>query len=325
MVKMSSSKKLNNFSLRELRALVTVAELGSITRAAKKLGRSQAAVSSTVTEIEARLGLQLFVRKPAKGLATTSSGEIISMEARGLLAHADEFEMIAGALGSGLEGEVSVGCFTNLAPMVFASLLASFNAEYPGIKVQMHIGDQEEVLQGLRSGMTELALTFDLDISEPYESIAMAELPPRAIVPFNHPLAGQDAVSLSDLIAEPFILMDLPHTRQYFMSVFYSQHLEPRIRYRSTSFEAVRALVGNGLGYSLLNLEPRHLTTYDGSKVVSVKLRESLRPLKIVLVSLRRTARRRIARTFQDFARSFLKTWRESQNRTADRRFTDGI
>lgn len=317
---MSPSEKLNIFSLRELRALVTVAELGSISLAAKKLGRSQAAVSSTVTEIESRLGIQLFVRKPAKGLFATSSGEIISMEARGLLAHADEFEMIAGALGSGLEGEVSVGCFTNLAPIVFASLLAAFNVEYPGIQVRIHIGDQEEVFQGLRTGMTELALTFDLDISEHYDAISMAELPPHAIVPVSHRLADREEVSLSELIGEPFVLMDLPHTRQYFLSVFYSQHLEPRVRYRSTSFEAVRALVGNGLGYALLNLEPRHSTTYDGSQVVSLKLKESLRPLKIVMVSLRRTARRRIARTFQDFARGFLKTWREDQYGIVGRR-----
>lgn len=312
---MASSENLNNFSLRELRSLVTVAELGSISLAARKLGRSSAAVSTAISDIEAKLGIQLFIRKPAKGLSLTSSGEIISMEARGLLAHADEFEMIAGALGSGLEGEVSVGCFTNLAPIVFASLLAAFNQEFPGIQVRMHIGDQEEVLQALKSGMTELAVTFDLDISDHYDSVVMAELPPHAIVPATHRLAHSEEVSLSELIDEPFVLMDLPHTRQYFLSVFYSQNLEPKIRYRSTSFEAVRALVGNNLGYALLNLEPKNSQTYDGREVVSLRLRETMRPLKIVLVSLKRTARRRIARTFQDFARGFVKTWREEQRR----------
>ncbi len=74
-------------------------------------------------------------------MALTSAGEVIVLEARGLLAHADEFEAIAGALGSGLEGDVSVGCFTNLAPVVFSKLLAEFSAEYPGIRVQLHVGD----------------------------------------------------------------------------------------------------------------------------------------------------------------------------------------
>jgi DNA-binding transcriptional LysR family regulator len=314
MFKMSSSGKANNFSLRELRILVTVAETKAVSRAARKLGRSPASVSATITEIEARLGVQLFVRQPAKGLIATPAGEIISLEARGLLAHADEFEKIAGALGGGLEGEISIGCFTNLAPMVFANLLAAFNAEYPGIQVHIHIGDQEQIFQGLRSGTMELALTFDLDISEPYEAIAMAELPPYVLVPTTHPLAGRSDVSLSEMVEEPYILMDLPHTREYFLSIFYSQQLDPRIRYRSTSFEAVRSLVGNGLGYALLNLQPRIARTYDGKEVVILRLKETVRPLKIVLVSLRRVARRRIAGTFQDFARSFLKKWRELQN-----------
>lgn len=309
---MTNSKKLNYFSLRELRALVTVSETGSVARAAEKLGRSQAAISTAVSNIEARLGIQLFVRQPAKGLVATPSGEILSLEARGLLAHADEFEVIAGALGSGLEGEVTVGCFTNLAPIVFASMLAAFNTAYPGIKVHIRIGDQEDILQGLSSGSIELALTFDLDISDPFDAVHMAELPPFALVAASHPLAGRKEVRLAELIEEPFILMDLPHTRQYFLSIFYSQKLDPRIRYRSTSFEAVRSLVGNGLGYALLNLNPRVSQTYDGSEVVPLKLQESLRPLNIVLVSLRRLARRRIARTFHDFARGYIKNWREA-------------
>ncbi len=309
---MSNSKKLNYFSLRELRALVTVAETGSVAGAAEKLGRSQAAISAAVSNIESRLGIQLFVRKPAKGLVPTRSGEILSLEARGLLAHADEFEVIAGALGSGIEGEVSIGCFTNLAPIMFAQMLAEFNTAYPSIQVNIHIGDQEQILQGLSSGLIELALTFDLDISDAYDAVHMAELPPFVIVPASHPLAGRKSVKLAELIEEPFILMDLPHTRQYFLSIFYSQRLEPKIRYRSTSFEAVRSLVGNGLGYSLLNLNPRVSLTYDGCEVVRLELQESLRPLNVVLVSLRRLARRRLTRTFHDFARGYLKQWRES-------------
>lgn len=69
--------------------------------------------------------------------------------------------------------------------------------------------------------------------------------------------------------------MDLPHIREYFLSFFYSLHLEPRVRFRSTSFETVRALVGNGLGYALLNLQPQTLRTYDGSEVVGIALTEN--------------------------------------------------
>ena len=67
----------------------------------------------------------MFVRKPAKGLVLTTAGETLVLEARSLLAHADEFDTIAGAMGNALEGELSVACFVNLAPIVFARLVAN--------------------------------------------------------------------------------------------------------------------------------------------------------------------------------------------------------
>ncbi|MFG1398216.1 LysR family transcriptional regulator [Roseixanthobacter pseudopolyaromaticivorans] len=304
---------MNCFTLRALRTFVTVAECGTISAAAERLGRSQGSVSTTVSEFEAHVGLQLFVRKPAKGLALTPSGELVALEARGLLAHADEFESIAGALGNAVEGELTVGCFTNLAPVVFANIMGSFSARYPSIRIHIEIGDQEEILQGLKSGRIETALTFDLGLSDQFQAVPMASLPAFAVLPENHPLAGRQSVRLGELAPEPMILMDLPHTREYFLSLFYAHGLEPNIRFRSSSFEAVRTLVGNGLGYSILNLKPALSTTYDGTRIVNVPLEDGVRPLKVVLVTLKRIAKRRLTMTFQDFVRGFLVNWSKGQ------------
>ena len=111
------------------------------------------------------------------------------------------------------------------------------------------------------------------------------------------------------LAPEPLILMDLPHTRDYFLSLFYAAGVAPQVRYRSTSFEAVRTLVGNGLGYAILNLKPAADTTYDGTRVACVPLSDLHRPLHIVLVTLKKIAKRRMVATFQDFARGYLKDW----------------
>ena len=104
-----------------------------------------------------------------------------------------------------------------------------------------------------------------------------------------------------------------------FFSLFYSLHLEPRIEFRSNSFETVRTLVGNDLGYALLNVVPKVRTTYDGGEVVNVPLVENLRPLHIALVTLRQVTQRRVARTFGDFTRGFFKTWREEQGHFPER------
>jgi DNA-binding transcriptional LysR family regulator len=302
---------MNGFSLRMLRTFVMVAECGTISTAAKRLARSQAAVSETISELEAALGLPIFLRKPAKGLVLTPTGETLVLEARSLLAHADEFSSIAGAMGNALEGELSVACFVNLAPVVFARLVAEFGQRYPKIKVRMLIGNHEEILQSMRSGASELALTFDLAMPEQFRAITLAKLPPLAVLSKNHRLARSKRVSLHDLAAEPLVLMDLPHTREYFLSLFYSLNVEPRIEFLSNSFETVRTLVGNDLGYSLLNVAPKVGVTYDGGEIVNVPIVENLRPLHIALFTLRRISQRRVSRTFSDFTRGFFKTWRD--------------
>lgn len=312
---------MDHVSLRMLRTFVTVAECGTISAAAQRLTRSQAAVSATISEMETLLGMPLFLRKPAKGLVLTSTGETLVLEARSLLAHAAEFNSIAGAMGNALEGELSVACFVNLAPIVFARLVAEFGRRYPGIKVRMLIGNHEEILQSMRSGVTELAVSFDLAMPEQFRAITLAALPPLAVLSKNHPLAKADSVSLRDLVADPLVLMDLPHTREYFLSLFYSLNLEPRIAFHSNSFEAVRTLVGNDLGYALLNVVPKINTTYDGGEVVNVPLAETLRPLHIALITLRRVSQRRVARTFSDFTRGFFKNWRDEEGLSPESSF----
>lgn len=301
--------KFNHYSLRELRTFVTVAECGTVAAAANRLSRSQASVSSTISGFESAIGVELFVRKPAKGLTLTPAGAMVALEARGLLAHADEFETIASALGHALEGEIAVGCFVNLAPVVFANLVARFTERYPGIRVRMELGDQQDILDGLESGRLETALTFDLGIGDAFQVVPLSEVPAHAVLPVAHRHAKARSVSLAQLAPEPLILMDLPHTRDYFLSLFYAAGVAPQVRYRSTSFEAVRTLVGNGLGYAILNLKPAADTTYDGTRVACVPLSDLHRPLHIVLVTLKKIAKRRMVATFQDFARGYLKDW----------------
>src|SRR5688572_11635754 len=96
-------------SIRALRYFVATAEAGSVTQASRRVGVSQPSISAAIAQIEEDFRVQLFVRHHAKGLTLTPAGERILVEARGLLAHAREFQASAGALGEGLKGEIAVG------------------------------------------------------------------------------------------------------------------------------------------------------------------------------------------------------------------------
>ena len=99
------------------------------------------------------------------------------------------------------------------------------------------------------------------------------------------------------------ILLDLPHSRDYFTEIFTRRGLAPVVRHRFTSFEAVRAMVARGHGFTLLNQRPVHDLTYDGGRLVVIELEEEAGSLDIVLASaqpmrtLSRAAPRRSSRS----------------------------
>ena len=71
--------------------------------------------------------------------------------------------------------------------------------------------------------------------------------PPYVLLAEDHPLADRESVSLAQLVDEPLILFSLSPGGDYFLSLFHTEQLEPRVRYRATSFELVRSLVAKSV------------------------------------------------------------------------------
>ena len=297
-------------SLRALRYFVAAAEAGSITSGARQVRISQPSISAAIAQLEADLKVQLFVRHHAKGLSLTLSGDRLLVQARGLLAHAKELEQFAGAMGGAQRGEVSAGCFITLAPFLLPGLLAEFAERYPEIALSIEEGNQAEVLEDLRSGRCEVALTYAYGLSDEFEADVLAELPPRIILAQDHPLARRRQLSLKELAGAPMILLDLPHTRDYFLSLFRSMKIEPRVAHRTRSYEMVRGLAARGLGFGILNAIPRLPWTYDGNKVVAVPIAEELPNILVVSLRLKKLATRPIVTIFSEFAKHhFAAVW----------------
>ncbi len=297
-------------SFRALRYFVAVAEAGSVTGAAQEVRVSQPSISAAIARLETDLQVQLFVRHHARGLSLTLAGDRLLAQARGLLAHARELEQFAGAMSEAQRGEVSAACFITLAPFLLPGLLPAFGARYPEIDLKIEEGNQAEVLERLRSGRCEVALTYAYGLSDEFDVELLAELPPRIILAEDHPLARRRSVSLRELAGAPMILLDLPHTRDYFLSLFRSVRIEPRIAHRTRSYEMVRGLAARGLGFGILNAIPRLPWTYDGKRVVAVSIEEDLPNILVVSLRLKKLARRPAVALFAEFAKvHFAKVW----------------
>jgi DNA-binding transcriptional LysR family regulator len=288
-------------SLRQLRYVVAAADAGNVTEAARRLNVSQPSISNAIAELEAHIGSPLFIRHHARGVTLTPAGERVVHEARLLLRHASEFEQNALDLSKLLRGKIVVACFLTLAVRFMPALLARFAQLHPGITVELHDGDQEQLIAMLLSGRAELALGYSLAMHEDLLAIPLADLPPRIIVHAEHPHAGREKISLRELTGEPYILLDLPHSRDYFFGLFHAVGLEPRVVFRSRSMELIRGLVANGHGFTIQNAIPGTNISYDGKRVAVIDIAEDLPPTRIICLRLRNYSVRPAVKAFESF------------------------
>lgn len=271
------------FTLRQLEYFVAVAEAGTVTAAAERVHLSQSAMSTALADLERVLGVQLLVRHHARGVTLTPSGDELLISARELLRQAGDLDTSAHALGEGLVGRVQLGCFAILAPYLVPPLVAAVVDELPGLQVEPVEEPLDGIESGLREGRFEVALTYDLGLGEGIDRQSLMEIRPHALLAADHRLSTATSVRLADLADEPFVLLDLPHSRDYFRSAFTAAGVQPRIRYRTRSAETARALVGRGLGWSLLNLRPTHDESVEGRRVVARDLADPMPALTVVL------------------------------------------
>lgn len=289
-----------NVSLRAIRYLVATAELGNLTEAAKKLNVSQPSISAAIAQVEQQFGVQVFVRHHAKGVTLTPSGRRIVNEGRLLLKHAQDFSQNAIAMGDELRGEIVVGCFVNLAIRYMPSLLARFAQTNPAIQVRLEEGDHQEIVESLRSGLTEVAVAYEYALPDEMVAQSLVALPPHVILAADHPLATRAAINLGELADEPFIMLDLPYSRDYFLSLFRASGTTPKISAKYRSYELIRGLVSQRRGFTIHNAISRTSVTYDGTKLAAVPLSGDLAPLRVMSVRLRNHSMRPAARAFQD-------------------------
>ena len=294
------------YTLRQLQYFVAAAETGSITAGAGLCNVSQPSVSAAVAHLEEVFGVQLFVRRHAQGLALTPAGRRLQKASRALLAQAGDLVEEAGGLAEGIAGDLDIGCFVTFAPIVLPGLIRVLKAEQPLIGIRPHEDDLRALQDGLRNGRFEVALTFDLNLEKDVGFEPLVAVPLYAALPADHRLADRPSLELGDLAGEPLVLLALPDSRSYFLSLFDEAGFEPRIAYETRSFEMVRGLVANGYGYGLLHSRAPHDRTLDGSPLACVPLTRPGRVMKMGLARLKDSRPTRMSRAFADVCRQHL-------------------
>jgi DNA-binding transcriptional LysR family regulator len=294
------------FTLRQLQLFVAASETESVTLAAQREHLSQSAASSAIAQLERAVGVQLLIRRHAQGVAPTPAGRVFLHRARSVLREAVELDRLTDELNDAVVGTLDLGCLVTLAPIIVPSLCRSFRDQHPEVAFRIEETGQEGLLRRLRDGQISLAVTYDLGLDDDVDFRQLAVLPPLAVLAEGHPLATQEQIELSELAEEPMVLLDLPLSREYFVSLYLAQGLEPNIQHRSAHPEVVRSMVANGFGYTLYNARPLADRSLDGRRLVMVPLAGEHRPMRLGVASLRGSREPRLITEFRNHCMAMI-------------------
>lgn len=295
------------FTLRQLEYLVAVGEAGSIALASERVNVSSPSISAAIAQLEAEFGLALFVRKHAHGLTLTQGGRQFMAQAKAVLAEAARLNDLAGEITGQVRGPLSVGCLQTFAQVMLPQLRRGFVDQFPQVEFRQAELNQTEIFEGLRGATLDVALIYDLDIPSYIHFLPLITLPPYAVLEAGHPLARQTSVTPAELAPHPMVLLDLPFSSDYFLSVFTRAGLRPRIVERTRDMGVMRSMVANGFGYSIANIRPVTDQAPDGGRLAHVPLTGPVRPLQLGLAVMAGAGLALTVQAFVDHARAIVR------------------
>ncbi|MGW1378321.1 LysR family transcriptional regulator [Streptomyces sp. NPDC002446] len=197
-------------NLPQLRAFLAVVDAGGFSAAAAELGMSQSAVSHAVASLERELTAPLLVR--ATPVRTTALGEQVLPHARIALSAARSVEQIAAEANGTMTGTVRLAATPTVCQGLVPGLLRHWRADQPRITVRIFEGDSAEVAAWLADGTADAAILIDPPPATAGRrprsgpGIQLATDGYRALLPRDHPLAGEPCVDLRDLEDDQFLI-----------------------------------------------------------------------------------------------------------------------
>lgn len=255
----------------DLEALCVIAEAGSLSAAATRLGCSQPALSRRVQRMERDLGARLLARS-GRGTALTPAGEQVLGFARDTLGG---YERLRAALGDGaqaLRGTVRIVASTTTGDYVVPELVARFTDRYPHVRTEVLLADSAAVPGTLLEHRADVGFAGRKNPDRRLVHVPIAADEVVLAVPADHPLAGTCEIPLSALAGERLIWReDGSGTQRTFMEALAAAGLELPEGSSTVSLGSTQAIVSAvaaGLGIGVAS--HRAVRHHDG--VAAVRL-----------------------------------------------------
>jgi LysR family nitrogen assimilation transcriptional regulator len=195
--------------LKQLRAFMTVADTGNVTRAAELLNRVQPAVSRQLRLLEEDIGVELFQRE-RHGMVLTEAGKALLVYARRAMLELDRARAEIGHSGDDVAGLVTIGLLPSTCDMISSPLVRAVAELYPGIRMRIAMGYAGDLQQWLETGDIDAAVLYGVEREPQLETTPLLEEPLWVVGPRSAKLTRGRPISLAGLRGKPMILPSGP-------------------------------------------------------------------------------------------------------------------
>ena len=221
--------------LRHLRYFIAVAEELNFSRAAQRMHMAQPPLSAAIRQLERDLDVELFART-TREVRLTDAGHAFLQGARRTLADAERAAEDAKRAAAGELGHLRIAYSWSTRFQTLPALGRAFRAGHPDVELLAQEMWNARMPPAFANGSIDIALSLCPEIAAELELAPIRKERFVALLPDAHPLTREDAIPLSALADEQFIVFPreiAPRLHDAFMSIFRRAGFEPRVRNES--------------------------------------------------------------------------------------------
>ena len=249
----------------QLRTVIHVAELGSLSKAADRLRIAQPALSRQVRMLEEELGVRLFERH-GRGMVISEAGQEVLRHAYRITAEMQEIRSNVADSDASLRGHVSIGMPPTVSDVLAVPLVSAFQARHPEATIRIVSAYTSYILEWLHKGEVDVAILFESKSARSLKSEPLMEEALHLIGPKDCDLSPEVPVDFVTLDKEKLLLPSAGHSLRNLLD----DHLRGlgitlNVTVETDSYSTLKNLVRAGHGTTVLPLAPIHEEIKSGN------------------------------------------------------------
>lgn len=260
----------SRISLRHLRYFIAVAETGQIKRAAQRENISPSAITDSIKHLEETLSAKL-VERHRNGMNLTQEGYRFIEPAKSVI------DLLNNTLESfqnqkfGIQGKITIGTTPSVLGYFIPLPITRIKKAYPDIQIEIKEYHQSNLVKEILNGNVDVAvmITSNLHFNKSLKVKTVFNTNRTLWCSTMHPLASEEKISLERICAFPYIQLTMDEALKDTNDIWKRYGNHPKTHIQTESIEAVRSLVANGHGITILSELLYRPWSFDGARIIS--------------------------------------------------------